>query len=299
MLALAVDRLVSEPRLHPLTGFGSAANWLENRMNRSASVSLGVLAVLILVLPLGFLVWWTERALATNLLFTVLFDTTALWFVIGWQSMKAHALAVYRPLVESDLDEARQRLAMIVSRETGAMDTQQASIATVESVFENGNDCLFASLFWFAVAGPTGAIVHRLVNTLDAMWGYRTSRFDRFGRFAARLDDLMAYLPARLTALSYALAGQTAAALTCWKTQGPLHRSPNAGVVIAAGAGAMDITLGGSAVYQGIVKTKSPLGSGPPPTPQSILHAIRIVNNALAIWIIVFALGLGLGYAVR
>jgi len=299
IIALAIDRLVSEPRRHPLTAFGCIANWLENRMNRSASISQGVLAVLILVLPIGVLVWWMEQALAPNLLLSILFNAATLWFVIGWQSMQQHALAVYRPLLESDLGEARLRLAMIVSRETGQMDTQQASIATVESVLENGNDCLFASLFWFAVAGPAGAIVHRLVNTLDAMWGYRTSRFDRFGRFAARLDDLMAYLPARLTALSYALAGQTGAALTCWKTQGPLHPSPNAGVVIAAGAGAMEVTLGGSAVYQGVIKMKSQLGSGPPPTPRAIPGAIRIVNTALAIWIIVFALGSGLGYAVR
>ncbi|HEX5802927.1 MAG TPA: cobalamin biosynthesis protein, partial [Azospira sp.] len=139
--------------------------------------------------------------------------------------------------------------------------------------------------FWFLLLGGPGALLFRLANTLDAMWGYRNARFLRFGAAAARLDDALNYLPARLTALSYALFGATRRALACWRTQAPQWDSPNAGPVMAAGAGALQVRLGGAAVYHGQLEVRPTLGEGRPATSADIHRALALVRFSLRLWL--------------
>jgi adenosylcobinamide-phosphate synthase len=160
--------------------------------------------------------------------------------------------------------------------------------ACVESTLENGNDAVFGVLFWFALFGGAGAVLFRLSNTLDAMWGYKTGRFLRFGWAAARIDDLLNYVPARLTAISYALLGQTRVALACWRRQAPTWESPNAGPVMSAGAGSLGLALGGPAIYHGQIEERPSLGEGLPARREDIPRALSLVRRGIALWLAAF-----------
>ena len=282
LAAVMLDRLLGEPRRwHPLVGFGRLAEALEKRLN-DRGLTAGLLAWALLVLPfLGLAVWLRGPAP-----FAV--DVALLYFALGARSLAEHAEAVARPLQAGNLREAQQRVGWMVSRDTTALDESGVAKAGMESVLENGNDAIFGALFWFALLGGPGALLFRLANTLDAMWGYRTERFNRFGRPAARIDDALNWLPARLTALTYALLGRTRNALDCWRAQAPGWKSPNAGPVMAAGAGSLGVQLGGAATYQGREESRPPLGNGPAPVAADLARAVVLIRRSLWLWLAVF-----------
>ena len=178
----------------------------------------------------------------------------------------------------------------MVSRDSAALDITRAA---TESVLENGNDGVFGALFWFVMAGAPGAVLYRLANTLDAMWGYRTERYLHFGWAAARLDDVLSYLPARLTALTYALLGSARQGLACWRSQARAWDSPNAGPVMAAGAGVLGVVIGGPARYAGEWHDRPILGVGNVPTLDDIERALRLVRRGVGLWLVVL---LAIGY---
>jgi adenosylcobinamide-phosphate synthase len=214
-----------------------------------------------------------------------------LYLALGATSLAEHARAVAEALHDHDLPLARQRVGLMVSRDTGKMNQAQVSAAAVESVLENGCDAVFGALFWFAVAGAPGVVLYRLVNTLDAMWGYRTARYLQFGWAAARLDDILNWMPARLTALSYTLLGQQRLAWRCWRLQASAWQSPNAGPVMAAGAGALGVSLGGAASYHSQWIQRPPLGAGLPPGAIDIDRAVKLINAAIWLWLFGIAIG--------
>ena len=290
--ALAADAVLGEPRRrHPLALFGQCAERLEARLNRGRRGD-GVLALLLLVTP---------PVLIAAILGAVL-PAIAAWALAGLLLMVAvgraglieHAEAVARPLAAGDVERARRRVAWLVSRDTERLDAAGVRIALLESVLENASDAVFGSMCWFVfggvAAGPAGAaaavVAHRLVNTLDAMWGYRTPRFARFGWAAARLDDGMNWPAARLTALLFALVGDTHTALVCWREQARRWSSPNAGPVMAAGAGALGIRLGGGAWYHGTWRERPALGGRRWPDDADVIRALGLTDRALAVVVV-------------
>ncbi|MDT0497212.1 adenosylcobinamide-phosphate synthase CbiB [Algiphilus sp. W345] len=290
-LAVVIDGLLGEPRRwHPLVGFGRVASALEHRLARPQTGApeqrlRGTLAAVLAIAPAVMACFALRMSLATGAYAGLAFDVLMLWLALGQRSLRDHALAVREALRRDDLDGARHAVGRIVSRDCTQLDAVGVSRATVESVLENGSDAVFGALFWFAIAGSPGVIAYRLCNTLDAMWGYRTPRHVYFGRFAARLDDLMNFIPARLTALSYALLGRTGSALRCWRTQARHWESPNAGPVMAAGAGALLVQLGGPARYHGEPRFRPMLGTGAIPQVGDIDRSLRLVHGSVVLWL--------------
>lgn len=304
VLALVLDMRFGEPRrFHPVVGFGRLANQLETTCYADSMLrgiacvaSIIVCAALILLLfqfgANGLWQFWnsTDAEVYRQIAYTLL-SALLLYLCIAWRSLIEHADAVSLALQGGNLNQARALAARILSRDTDTMNQQELASATIESVLENGNDAIFAGLFWFCIAGLPGIIVYRMVNTLDAMWGYKNARYKNFGWAAARSDDLMNYIPARLTALSYALAGNFNNAWHCWMRQARDWKSPNAGPVMASGAGSLTLHLGGGAWYHGEFQQRPALGAGSCATTPDIQRALRLVKRAIVIWIALIAIG--------
>lgn len=292
--ALLLDILLGEPKKwHPLVFFGQWANYLERQFIQSSHESkirqkaYGFFALVLAILPVSMVVFIVTRG---GLLAPYL-SPIMLYFCIAPRSLLQHTLAVYRPLQQENLVQARLAISMIVSRETAQMDTLQIRKASIETTLENGTDAVFAPIFWFILAGPVGALFYRLSNTLDAMWGYKNAHYLHFGFAAARLDDVLNWLPARLTALSYLLLGDSKKAGFCWRTQSPFCESPNAGVVMSAGAGCLNVQLGGPAIYHGVLKNKAILGVGRVVVNEDIKRANLLIVLSAVLWLGVIILG--------
>nr|WP_294863831.1 adenosylcobinamide-phosphate synthase CbiB [uncultured Pseudogulbenkiania sp.] len=290
LLAVLLDKLFGEPpRWHPLVGFGKLVRWLERRLYPAAPAQeteqrmrlRGAIGIALLLIPFTLL----AALLAWLPFIGVFYSVVLLYLAIGAKSLTQHAEAVIEALERHDLPLARQRVGMIVSRDTSQLSEQDVARATIESVLENGSDAIFAALFWFLLLGAPGAVLYRLANTLDAMWGYRNERYLHFGWAAARFDDVLNFIPARLTALTYIALGDRRAGWACWRAQAPTWYSPNAGPVMAAGAGALGVALGGAASYHGQLKTRPALGLERAPDCGDIRRAVRLVQRGVWLWV--------------
>ena len=289
-VGVLLDLLLGEARRwHPLVGFGRWAATIERYGNSGGHRILrGGLAWLLAVLPPVALVWTVAGSISSGPASYAL-HILLLYFCIALRSLRDHVLPIANALERGDLTQARMLTGRIVSRDTAQAEPSDLAKAGAESLLENGNDAVFGTLFWFVVAGGPGALLFRLANTLDAMWGYRTARFLQFGRSAARIDDALNWIPARLTALSYALLGATLAdkrcAWRCWRAQAPAWPSPNAGPVMASGAGALGLLLGGAAVYDGVIEQRPILGCGRMAGAKDIGRAWRLVAGTTGMWV--------------
>ncbi|GGL85121.1 cobalamin biosynthesis protein [Nakamurella endophytica] len=281
LLGALADRALGDPRRrHPVAGFGAVAALAERRWYRD-TVAAGGWHVAALVLPVVGAAAVAERGLRRWPWPRAALTAGATWTVLGGRSLGREAAAVHTRLVAGDLPAARVRLTHLVGRDTARLDTGEVARAVVESVAENTSDAVVGPLVWGALFGVPGLLGYRAVNTLDAMVGHRSDRYLRFGRVAARLDDLVNLLPARLcVALTAAAApvvgGRPAAAIAAARRDGGRHPSPNAGPVEAAAAGALGITLGGTNSYEGAAEDRGTLGDGPPPGPADIPRAVRL-----------------------
>ena len=293
--ALALDRLFGEPsRWHPLVGFGKWASYCRRLLQLPTEVKAchqrlnGVLAWGLAVIPfligLSLLLWllpsWME----------FIVGTLVLYGAIGWQSLRQHSLAIAEPLRHGWLDEAREAVGRIVSRDTDSLTEPEIAKAGIESVLENGSDAIFAPIFWFVVLGPVGALLYRLSNTLDAMWGYKTESLLHFGWCAARVDDVLNFIPARLVVLTYAVCGNFDCAMRCARRQGRGWKSPNAGPVMAAGAGALTVRLGGTAQYFGEAQRRPTLGEGAAPTVEHLERSVGLIDKGVFVWAVLICI---------
>lgn len=283
-MGYAADRVLGDPpRWHPVAGFGRVAGALERVMHADRRAA-GVVHTVLLVGGTAALAAALGRAAHTPVRRAV-WTAAVCWTVLGGRSLDREAAAMAAALQAGDLDGARTRLRSLCARDPATLDVEALTRATIESVAENTSDAVVAPLVWGGLAGPTGMAAHRAINTLDAMVGHRSQRYEAFGWAAARADDLANYIPARLAALAVAaLTPRRAPAI--WRAvreDAPAHPSPNGGVIEAAVAAALDIRLGGTNQYAGHAEHRGVLGNGPEPTTADGRRAIRLTTAAGAL----------------
>lgn len=315
--SLLMDRLLGEPpaRLHPVCLMGALAARLEFLLRRGQNGTRmflsGTLACLLVVLPCAFLAAALARAAQEYGGPYAGWAAAAVivYICMAPRSLAEHALRVAKPLAQNDTESGRKAVAMLVGRNTATLDARGVARACVESVSENLTDGVLATLFWAGVgllaSGYPGAaclaVLHRSANILDALWGKKNERYIRFGTFAARLDDVMNFLPARLSLPCIALAARTIPRLSArdalrvgWKYRAA-HASRNSAWSEAAFAGALGLRLGGPAVYGAHAVDHPWFGEGTPEaTPGHIVLAVRLMWRSVLVCTFCEALVIGL-----
>ena len=308
-LAYALDRLLGEPaRAHPLVAFGRLANWFEKSLysdpgNSSAGrqrargifAALGTASIATIVVSVVVRV----PALKLGEGYEQAMSVLVLYLCLGGRALDDAGQQIATALDSGAPSRSREALSHIVSRDIEWMEPSNVAVAAVESIVENGNDAVMAPLFWFLVAGVEGAVLHRALNTLDAMWGYRNDRYLHFGWAAAHADDWAGWIPARLTGLGYVLAGSTRAAFSCWRSQARSWKSPNAGATMAAGAGALRVSVGGQSKYHGQWQMRPTLGCGPEPGATDVQRACALVTRAALVFLFVVLAGQLAGHLLQ
>jgi adenosylcobinamide-phosphate synthase len=280
-LGYLADRVVGDPRrMHPVAVFGSTAAWLESRSYEDRKIP-GLVHTGALVGASAGLGVALERLIAGRAAMTVITTAAAAWAVLGGRSLSREAATIAGQLRTNDLTAARDQVRHLVGRDTAELSAEEVARATVESLAENASDAVVAPLIWGAVAGLPGLLGYRASNTLDAMIGHRSPRYLRFGWAAARLDDLANWVPARVTALLAAawaplVDGTARKAINVTRRDSGQHPSPNAGVVEAAFAGALDVRLGGRNYYSGAIEDRGILGDGRTVEVADIARASRL-----------------------
>ncbi len=273
---LVADRWLGEPPAswHPVVGFGTVMGALERHLYRDRRAPGVVHAVVGLGIGLGVGRLARSAALATTV-------------AVGGRALREAARQVDDALSAGDLEAARSRLVSLVGRETRGLGASEIARAVVESVAENTVDAVVAPALWAAWLGPAGALGYRAVNTMDAMVGHHSARYENYGWASARLDDLANWLPARATAVLVALVRPAARRTirAAVRRQAPAHPSPNAGVAEAAFAAALGRRLGGRNRYGEREEVRPDLGWGPGAQGPDIARSVRLsrdVAGALA-----------------
>lgn len=304
ILGAVLDRLLGEPEAiwsrvpHPAVLLGRVVAALESRLNvgerRLARGFAALAIVLALAAACGVFVAWLSR-LAPWL---IVVEIVAVAALLAQRSLIDHVLAVADAL-ERDVDAARAAVGLIVGRDVSAADPPAISRAAIESCAENLSDGVIAPAILYGLFGLPGLLVYKAANTADSMIGYREPRFLRFGRAAARSDDVLNWLPARFTALAIALTSpvRTRAILRIARADAPAHASPNAGWPEAAMAARLDVALGGPRRYRDHQLDGAWLnGEGErDATAASVREATRVADAA---WLLVLALAAMLALAL-
>lgn len=278
LLGWLLDFIFGDPaRLpHPVVWFGKMIAWGEHRLNKgSHRMAKGAVMAVFLIFLVFFFVWGLKRLIPNTMLWLIL-DTIIIFYCLAGTTLIREVREVFLALDRS-LDEGRKQVARIVGRDTSQLSAQEVRTAALETLAENLSDGVIAPLFWFALLGTPGMLAYKMVNTLDSMVGYRTERYKDFGCWAARIDDVANYIPARLTALLMVIAsGKLSLLKFVWKN-GTKHASPNSGYPEAALAGILNCRFGGPHYYFGELFDKPYIGENDRElTTQDMHTAVRI-----------------------
>lgn len=274
ILGFVLDLIFGDPRClyHPICLIGNLIAWAEKPFRAAfpktekGELAAGVFFCIFVVavstaVPFGLLY------LARNINFWLYFVLLTFWSfqILAAKSLKTESMKVYEALKEGDLEKARHAVSMIVGRDTQALNEEGVAKAAVETVAENSSDGVVAPLLFLAIGGPVLGFFYKAVNTLDSMVGYKNDKYLYFGRFSAKLDDVLNYIPARISGLLLVAASPLAGlsisgAWRIWLRDRRNHASPNSAQTEAAAAGALEVQLAGDAYYFGKLYKKPTIG---------------------------------------
>lgn len=297
-VAYGADLLLGDPSWfpHPVRGMGYAIAWGERILRKTVRWErlAGMLLVAALVgLSYGATGWLLQQAAAASFLVALAVSAVLLFSCLSTKDLALESLQVVKALEADDLPLARRRISRIVGRDTEGLDSPEIVRATIETIAESTMDGILSPLFYFVVGGVPLAIAYKAVNTLDSMIGHRSARYIRFGWAAAKVDTLANWIPARLSAVLFAIAawlcGERAhQSWVCAWRDGSAGPVPNAGIPESAMAGALGVQLGGVNRYQGMAVQVPSMGTPDRPrAPSRIYEAIRLMCAcSLVAWVV-------------
>lgn len=291
LTAWALDNWLGDPSWlpHPVVAFGKAISRAEHRFNKGeARAAKGALLSVILVAGVFGLTALLLHAISlVSFGALAVVETILIFYCLAGTTLIREVRDVFRA-VDRSPEEGRRQVARIVGRDTSELSPQEVRTAALETLAENLSDGVIAPLFWYLLLGVPGMLAYKMVNTLDSMIGYRNERYRRFGCFAARLDDVANYIPARLTALFMVVASARLSLLAFVVKYGSRHASPNSGYPEAALAGILNCRFGGPHIYFGEEVWKPYIGVCERPLTTDDMHiAVRI--NRRAEWLMTAA----------
>lgn len=300
LIGFIIDIILGDPYSlpHPIRAIGTLISKFEkfvrSRFNnlRKGGVFLAVAVIVISTLaPLLILI----LCYRINVILGVAIESVMCWQLIAARCLQKESMKVYRAISENDTEEARKAVSMIVGRDTEVLDENGIIKAAVETVAENTSDGVTAPMMYISAGGAALGFLYKAVNTMDSMIGYKNEKYADIGRFAARLDDLLNYIPSRLTALAmilsaYLLRLDGKNAFHIWKRDRRKHASPNSAQTESVCAGALDIRLAGDAYYFGELHKKEFIGDDiRPPESEDIRRANRLMYCTSVIVLIISA----------
>ena len=298
LIGWVCDLVFGDPQRlpHPIVWFGKVIAFFEHRLNHGSHRRLKGALVSVSLIVCTFALTWFLRFSIFNFQSSILFlfDSLIIFFCLAGTTLIREVRAVFLALDRS-LEEGRAQVARIVGRDTSELTAQEVRTAALETLAENLSDGVIAPLFWLALLGTPGMLAYKMVNTLDSMIGYKTERYRDFGCWAAHIDDIANYLPARLTALlmvlPYAIFNFQFSIFNFVRRYGRNHASPNSGYPEAALAGILDCRFGGPHYYFGQLFPKPYIGDNPRElTTADMRIAIRVNRTAEVLMILLVML---------
>lgn len=284
VLGIIVDAIIGDPPKwpHPVRFIGSFISYLVEKLNHGNGRKWKGLLLFIVVVGVTVGIVVVVLMVCYSLSFWLGFIVEVLFIAVGLaqKSLKDSAMLVYTPLVAGDLAEARVKLSWIVGRDTNHLEEAEITRGVVETVSENTSDGVTAPLFWAFLLGAPGLWAYKAVNTLDSMIGYKNEQYGDIGMFSARMDDVLNFIPSRITGFCIVLFSKNdtqrplGQRLKLWRRDAKKHPSPNSGWLEAATAYQLGVQLGGENSYRGIVSHRAEMGEK-----EKELQAIHIVKT--------------------
>jgi adenosylcobinamide-phosphate synthase len=264
LIGFTLDQLLGDPEKlpHPIVGFGHLISFGERHLNKGKFLfAKGALMTIFLTLSIYFSSYlFINITINYNYIFNLLLTAIIVFYCLSARTLRSEVQQVFEAL-EQSTDAGRKQLSRIVGRDTATLEPQQIRSAALETLAENLSDGVIAPLFWFALLGAPGILAYKMINTLDSMIGYKNDRYFYFGKFAARLDDVANYIPARITALLMLLVTANLSKTAFVLRNGTQHSSPNSGYPESALAAILNCRFGGPNSYFGKVVDKPFIGN--------------------------------------